>query len=139
MAYATAAMVRKVVEDVDPAFDLTPSIEYAHELVTEVCEDKGYTTLRKEKIETWLAAHFYAITIRDAVVSSERADVVGANYQYQVGLFLHGTKYGQQALLLDTKGGLAALSKQMERGNSNLIIPGMLYIGRERDENKQLK
>jgi len=121
----TADQVKAVIEvDTTSVPDLTPFITAANELVTECCADAGYTDARLALIETWLAAHFYAI--RDPRYASENAGV-SASYQYQVGLNLAVTTYGQQAMLLDTVGGLAALSKRAEKGIKKKV--GVAWLG----------
>lgn len=124
----TANDVKAIIE-VDSAAipDLTPFITAANELVTEVCVPLGYTAARLAMIETWLAAHFYAI--RDPRYASESAGV-SASYQHQVGLNLAVTTYGQQAMLLDTMGGLASLSKRAERGVKKRV--GVTWLGTSR-------
>lgn len=113
MARATDADVELVVE-VDASISLTPFITIANELVTELCTNSGYTNARLILIETWLAGHFYLI--RDQAVASEKAGSVAVSYQYKIGLMLAQTKHGQTAMMLDTAGNLAALSKRMEEG-----------------------
>lgn len=117
MARTTAANVGKVV-DVDAAIDLEPFISMANELVTECCvgvNDTEYTAVRLELIERWLAAHFYVI--RDPRLASEAVGPLREQAQNpQVQMAFHGTKEGQQALLLDTYGGLAALSARTAEG-----------------------
>lgn len=112
MARTTAELVKGVIEvDSDSVPDLDPFILVANELVTEICEPSGYTATRLEAIERWLAAHFYAV--RDMRRSTETAGSVSESYQYKLGLHLNSTMYGQQAMMLDTAGGLASLNKQM--------------------------
>ncbi len=121
MARTTPVLVGKIVE-VDPLItDLTPFIDSANELVTEVCavakkEDGSdfYTVTRLELIERWLSAHFYKI--RDQMVTSEQAGPVQSAYGMKLGLNLAVTTYGQQAMILDTFGGLAQLNKAAESG-----------------------
>jgi len=118
MVRITDADVKALI-DVDASISLTPFINAANELVTELCTDSDYTDTRLEMIEAWLAAHLYLM--RDQAVASEKAGSVSATYQYKIGLFLQQTKQGQQALLLDTAGNLAALSKRMEDGEAASI------------------
>lgn len=113
MAYTTAAAVAGII-DVEDNHDLSPFIATANELVVEVCVPAGYSDARLEIIEMWLAAHFYAIL--NKVPASETVGPVQESYQYRIGLNLANTMWGQQALVLDTNGGLAALSKAMETG-----------------------
>lgn len=115
----TPTAVGKIIE-LDPTItDITPFIDIASELVTEICVPAGYTDSRLEMIERWLAAHFYAI--RDPRYASEKAGSVGASYQHEVGLNLAVTTYGQQAMILDTKGGLANLNKSTELGRARKV------------------
>jgi hypothetical protein len=125
MPRTSAALVAGIIE-VDPSIDLTPFIVAANELVTEVCGASGYTEERLELIERWLAAHFYAQ--RDARAQSEKAGSVGADYQSKVDLYLANTHYGQQAMLLDTKGGLASLNRQAALGAMQAKVH---WLGRE--------
>jgi len=114
MARTTIELVGAIIE-VDEDIVLTPWIELANELVTEVCTDSGYTDSRLEKIETFLAAHLYASTIDPRAVSE---GVTGANVSYQssVSLGFNNTQYGQAAMRADTKGNLAALDKKILKG-----------------------
>jgi hypothetical protein len=116
VARTTSAAVALLIE-VDEDISLTPFIETANALVTEVCEDNedaDYDATRLELIERWLSAHFYAV--RDPRAASETAGRVNARYQYKVDLNLAVTTYGQQAMLLDTAGGLARLNRETVNG-----------------------
>lgn len=118
--------------DIEEDADLEGFILSANELVTEVCagvlKDDGtayYTDVRLELIERWLSAHFYKHLSKES--SFESAGRVQVSYQYKVGLALLNTMYGQQALALDTNGGLAALSKQIQNGG--LVTAGIHWLG----------
>jgi len=128
MARTTDADVESVVE-VDASLSLTPFISIANELVTELCTDSGYTDARLVLVETWLAAHFYLI--RDQAVAMEQAGSVQIQYQYKIGLNLAQTKHGQTAMILDTAGNLAALSKRVEDGEPAGI--SMTWMGEDYD------
>jgi hypothetical protein len=118
MARTTASAVKKIIE-VDTSIiavdaDLDPFLETANALVTEMCTGSNgpataYLAARLELIERWLTAHFYAI--RDPRAKSEKAGSVGVTYQGKVDYNLALTSYGQQAMMLDTNGGLARLDK----------------------------
>jgi hypothetical protein len=129
MARTTEENVGKVVE-LDDDIDVDPFITMANELVTEACADSDYSDARLELIERWLAAHFYVV--RDPRSSSESVGVSMSYLNPNIGMMLHGTKEGQQALMLDTAGGLAALSKQMEAGSARTV--GLTWLGTENDE-----
>lgn len=128
MARTTAALVEGIVDVLDDV-DLTPFITAANELVTEVCTDSDYSDDRLTIIETWLSAHFYQIY--DQAVDNEDAKGVSAKYQYKIGLHIQQTKYGQMAMVLDTAGNLAALSKRMEDGESATVT--LCWLGTDYD------
>lgn len=109
----TAADVGKVIE-VETDIDLDPFITAANSLVTELCVSAGYAADRLKLIETWLAAHFYAI--RDPRLASETAGGAGGSYQGQTAMNLSATTYGQQAMVLDTSGTLSALNVATAKG-----------------------
>lgn len=96
--------------------DLDTHIQSANVLVTKVCVsaadplDDAHLAL----VETWLAAHFYAVT--DPQSTYEQAGSVSIKYEGTVDLNLNLTRFGQQAMLLDTTGGLAFWNKRMLTG-----------------------
>jgi len=111
----TEEKVREIIET-DSSIKLEPFIQSASTLVDRCCADKDYTETELELIERWLAAHFYCI--RDPRTSSESVGTVKEQYQYQVGLHLDVSVYGQTAMVLDYYGGLAALNKSIENGGT---------------------
>jgi len=128
MARVTSADIAELI-DVDSSISLTPFINAANELVTELCTDSDYTDTRLALIEAWLTCHFYRT--RDQAVDTEKAGSVSVKYQYKIGLMLHETEYGQRAMLLDTAGNLAALSKRLEDGESASI--SISWLGEDYD------
>lgn len=126
MARTTTEQVEEIIEVDDTITSLAPFIAMANELVTEVCAPLGYSDERLELIERWLSAHFYCS--RDPRISYEVAGPTAATYQYKVGLFLANTSYGQMALSMDTRGGLAKLSKQMEEGKGK-VTASISWLG----------
>jgi len=130
----TAAAIGKIIEvDATVSTDLVPFIEVANALVTELCSDSGYTDARLELIERWLSAHFYAV--RDPRTSSESAGV-SVSYQGQTGMHLDLTTYGQQAMLLDTDGNLAALNQKPKAGIKT-VTPGITWLGTEDEDDDE--
>jgi hypothetical protein len=128
MARITDADVEELI-DVDSSISLTPFITAANELVTELCTDSDYTDARLAIIEAWLAAHFYVL--RDQAVDTEKAGSVSVKYQYRIGLMLQQTKQGQTAMILDTAGNLAALSKRAEEGEAATV--SISWMGEDYD------
>lgn len=110
--------------DVGQADDVNPYITTANQFVTELCTTSGYDTTRLELIERWLAAHFFDVNrgraIRGAVYPGPSEDYEPV----KVDLFFNNTKYGQQAVLLDTAGNLAALQNAMEDVKKPLAASG---------------
>lgn len=123
----TSAAVAAIIE-VDANIPLDPFIETASALVDRVeseDEDGELSASVLELIERWLSAHFYAV--RDPRATSERAGPVGASYESKVDLGLNITRYGQQALALDSTGILADLtSKKRKRASLH-------WLGNEED------
>jgi hypothetical protein len=116
----TQALVEGIIEvDTVNIPDLTPYMTIANALVTECCGSVGYEDDRLELIERWLSAHFY--TVRDPRTTSEKAASVSANYQSAVDIGLNSSHYGQTAMRLDTKGGLAALDAASKAGGKKTV------------------
>lgn len=100
--------------DYDGVTNLDPYIETASSIVDDIvayCAETGltqYPSSKLELLERWLAAHAYKSS--DQAYASESDGGASGSYQGQTGLNLNGTKYGQMANVLDTKGYLVALS-----------------------------
>jgi hypothetical protein len=107
---------------------LDPFIDIANELVTECCTTTGATYLpyRLEMIERWLTAHFYAM--RDERPQMERAGPVAQTFQKVVDTGFEATLYGQQAIRLDTRGGLAAKNNKTKHMRD--LPVGIFHLGR---------
>ncbi len=119
MPLVTANEVRLILEvpgDVTDA-SLNSFIQTADLIVAENLGSNGYSAARLKNIELYLAAHFaLVLTERGGLVSSKLGDSQD-NYTSLTPMGnakitgFQLTRYGQQALLLDTKGTLLALSK----------------------------
>ena len=105
--------------------DISPFIETASSLVDDICVPLLYSDTKLELIERWLSAHFYAI--RDARTKSEGVGSLSQSFEGQSAMGLAHTRYGQQAMMLDIKGGLAGLNRLPEQASR--IKPGILYVG----------
>ena len=107
----TSDLVAQLV-DVQAGKDLSPFIAVANQLTTDICTyttnpyTDGYVGSKMELIERWLAAHFY--TVFDNQLTAAKAGTVAVRYQHKIGYGLKTSMYGQQAIILDTNGGLAA-------------------------------
>ena len=89
-------------------------IDNASLIVDEDLASSGLSDARKTKIELWLAAHFAVMaTERAADLESERIDGLGTrNYGGERGLMLNSTRYGQQAMMLDTSNALRRIGRE---------------------------
>lgn len=119
MARTTQEQVAGIVKVNATLGFMDAAILSANELVTEKCSESGYSEGRLTLIETWLAAHFYALM--DARRSSESAGKVSVSYQNKLGFNLALTHYGQQAMILDTEGNLARLNVDTEKGRGKPV------------------
>lgn len=124
----TPALVEGIIQ-VQEDVDLLPFIYGANSLVTNVCSNSGYSdgyvNSTMELIERWLSAHLY--TIFDNQLSMAKAGTVMVGYQYKISYGLKNSMYGQQAMLLDTAGNLAALDNTAQVKRK--IVVGGSWLG----------
>lgn len=97
---------------------LTPFIRGASLIVDRVATcaiAKGKTLTAEElvEIETWLAAHAYAMS--DQPYSEKKTEKAMGKFQGQTKMYLEATKYGQMAISLDPSGCLAAIASGRRR------------------------
>lgn len=94
----------------DPA--VFEHIEVASHLVDDLLVGKGLSTERLRDVELYLSAHFVAIRDQDAgQITDKTVDTTTATYGGDLGVALSFTRYGQQALALDTSGTLTSVGK----------------------------
>lgn len=123
----TALAVSKVLAgQVDDTIDMDTFIETASLIVDDNCADAGYSDAKLELIERWLSAHMYSVT--DPRTTQEGAGPVNAAYEAKVDLGFNLTRFGQQAMLLDTAGGLAALNAATVAGTTRSA--GISWLGK---------
>ncbi len=122
----TAIAVAKIIK-VTTGADLDPFIETANSLVTAICVSTDLTTAQLELIERWLSAHFYAIRAPRRIM--EKAGDVAQGFKYELDLALNQTTYGQQAMLLDISGALAAYNAQIVKGGPRVAT--VAWLGTE--------
>lgn len=104
----TDAEVREIIE-IDASLNIDAFITAANLLVTQVCTDSSLSVALLKEIERWVAAHFVAI--REPKALSRKAGPFSETSMSKVGLGLKVTHWGQQAMILDTSGALAAASE----------------------------
>jgi hypothetical protein len=99
--------------------DISAFIISANIMVTDVLGDSGLSDDRLKEIERWLAAHFVAMkdggarAVEEEVGRSRRR--MGEATRQILGQGLKLTRFGQQAMILDTTGKLAELGKASAR------------------------
>ncbi len=88
-------------------FDVDPFIATANLLIEESLVGQGLSDVRLKTIELWLSAHFVAVAEeRGALTGSDKGNSA-ETYKIIVGTGLNMTRFGQQAISLDTSGQLA--------------------------------
>jgi len=121
----TAGAVAGIIS-VDPNISLIPFINAAAAMVTKHCAVfTDYTSEELELIERYLAAHFY--TLIDPRPTQETAGKVSRWLQSKVGLGLSTSHYGQMAMRLDWRGGLASLDARTAKGGARTV--GISWMG----------
>ena len=129
MSRTTVTNVRAILgEQYDGTADLQPFIDTAAVLVDQAVaadSDSLLGTSTQERIECYLAAHFYEHA--DQMMSSKSTGGASGQFQGQTQMVLTGTKYGQTACLLDCTGYLEKRSKEVQEGGRRRV--GLYYIG----------
>ena len=111
----------EVKELIKTSLDVTSFIETAGLLVDESLVGQGMSEARLKLIELWLSAHFVAIAEeRGALTKSEKGDS-NEEYEIIVGTGLNMTRFGQQAIALDTSGLLAEQASTMKTAQFRVI------------------
>ena len=127
MVRTTPEEVAGIIE-VDASIPLTPFIMVASAMVDYHCGAAGLTEGNLLLVETWLAAHFYAL--RDRRVKSESAGPVSETKDdIKIDLALNQTVYGQTAMMLDTSGSLSAWNDAIVDGNAGGVGKGIVWLG----------
>lgn len=128
MARTTAEAVQTLLgEAYQTAYPVTSVITTANLVVTKNCTDTAFTTDELEIIERYVAAHLYCISHPRA--TQEKAGSVSENKQHVEGLGFNATEFGQQALLLDWSGALAALNTSAGKGLRRSV--SLTWAGKE--------
>ncbi len=100
----TRVTKEEVKELIATSFDVGPFIATAGLLVDEILAGQGMSDARLKTIELWLSAHYTAVAEeRGALKKSNKGDSE-EDYDIVVGEGLKMTRFGQQALALDSTG-----------------------------------
>lgn len=116
----TEAEVKEIIDTTLTDEQIRPFIATANAMVDDLCGDLGYGDATIHNIELWLAAHFVAI--RDPRVTQEKIGDAGAAYQGKTAMGLEATTYGQQVMVLDYKGAIAAAARAKKPAEIKAIL-----------------
>jgi hypothetical protein len=126
---------------IDTQRDTTPFIATADLIVTEDLANAGLSQARLTQIELYLAAHFVCITEERGGVAAEKLGDASERYNAPAtGKDIGGlatTRYGQQALALDTSGILKAKGKTTLSAQIQLVPGGIAEPNSVLSDNSQ--
>ena len=120
MARATETEVKQIIQTSLTLEEVTPFLRTANVVVTDTLSSEGYGTDTMKQIELWLAAHFLAI--RDPRRARRKIGGGDDTYQGKTGFGLNHTSYGQQVMLLDHHGVLAAIASSKRPAKVEVIL-----------------
>ena len=124
----TSEMVEAVIE-VDSAADLDPLITAASALTDYIASADTLSVLTSDlllQIETYIAAHLYAL--KDPQYQTKATGGASATFQGQTKTRFEATWWGQQAMVFDVTGKLAALNA----GTKPVLT--VHWLGKSQDE-----
>ena len=99
----------------------TPFITTAELIVSEDLSGQGYSAGRLDQITLYLAAHFVAITEERGNLTKHTKGDASEEYAMELGSGLRLTRYGQQAMDLDTSGVLKAQASKALKAEFRVI------------------
>ena len=108
----TSAEVKTIITTTKTEDQVTPFITPANLLVSDALSGSGFGADRLKEIEKWLSAHFVAIDDASARVTEKEVGEASEKYEGKTDMGLKFTRYGQQAMMMDTSGKLANLGKR---------------------------
>ncbi len=113
MARVTA---NEVGELITTSKDVDLFINIANRLVTDMLGASGLSSARLKDIELWLSAHFIAVEKEGGGLLKEKAGTSSVEFNPLIGAEgLALTRFGQQAITLDTTNTLSAAGKKKAR------------------------
>lgn len=121
MALVTDAEVKEIYPTTS---DTTPYITIADLIVTENLSASGLSAARLKEIERLLAAHFAVISLERGGISTEKVGESSESYFRGSNINMMGlrsTRFGQQAMVLDTSGVLSKMSTTEQRAQFRVV------------------
>jgi len=98
------------------------AIVVATTLVDEHLLTLGYSAATLKNIELYLACHFAVLSAEKGPLAANRIGEVQERYHDIYGKGLNASRFGQQAILLDSSGKLAELSAKAEQPNRQALF-----------------
>lgn len=118
----TAADVRGVFARIPDALDVSPMIDAATTLVTDNLVGKGMSDATLTLITKYIAAHFTLISLYSEP-KYEEIERTRNEYNFKPGQGLASTRFGQQAIFIDTSGVLALMGTSQPYARFTLVKP----------------
>lgn len=100
--------------------DVAAFIDTAHLIVTEDLANSGHSSDRLKQIELYLAAHFVALAEEKGNISAKKVGEASERYAMTFDRGFAITRFGQNAIDLDTTGILRTMSRK--GGNARLTV-----------------
>ena len=116
----SSADVRSVIEIPDEV-EVTSFIKTAKLIVEEDLADQGMSAARLDQIIIYLAAHFACLRVERGGLRSSQTLNAKDEYQLNADKGLRSTRYGQQAITLDTSGVLASSAKAVGKAEFRIV------------------
>lgn len=120
MASVTSQEVKDLLGTTD-AMDVTEHINTASILVEEDLAGSGLSVQRKKLISLYLAAHFTTLALERGSLRSEKVGTSEETYRDTTGEGLNSTRWGQQAMSLDSSGILADNANPLPRAEFEVV------------------
>lgn len=105
----TATEVKVIIQTSLDDSNVEEFINLANLIVTEDLASLGMSDGRLTEIEKWLSAHFVSMREKGAR-EKEKVGQSSSEYKGTLGQNLAFTRYGQQAMIIDSSGTLAKMS-----------------------------
>lgn len=111
----------KAIVDVASGDSVQTFLDSANLIVTEDLASSGFSAARLKQIELYLAAHFLTVSVERGGLKAYKIGDTTETYQTQAGEGFATTRYGQQALALDTSGILLGMSTNKPRALFRIV------------------
>lgn len=123
MSTITSSEVLSLMQISADTADATSAIDTSEVIVSEDLSNLGHSTARLLQIQLYLAAHFFEIAWNQGGLVSKQVGDSKEEYNRQ-SAFKRGfdsTRYGEQALALETTGILASIGSSAQRAEFRVV------------------